>query len=77
MRPNRAARLSDGDDHLHADRAVRGAEEPQVLFAEFRNEGMFYEHVTNPILDDLVAELSPRRLMIVAAFKPRGGMTTR
>jgi 7-cyano-7-deazaguanine reductase len=33
--------------------------------------------VTNRILDDLVAVLSPRRLQIVAAFTPRGGITTR
>jgi 7-cyano-7-deazaguanine reductase len=43
----------------------------------FRNEGIFYEHVTNRILDDLVAVLSPRWLQIVAAFTPRGGITTR
>jgi 7-cyano-7-deazaguanine reductase len=43
----------------------------------FRNEGIFYEHVTNRILDDLVAVLSPRRMQLVAAFTPRGGITTR
>lgn len=43
----------------------------------FRNEGIFYEHVTNRILDDLVAVLSPRRMQLVADFSPRGGITTR
>jgi 7-cyano-7-deazaguanine reductase len=38
--------------------------------------GIFYEHATNRILDDLVAVLSPRRMKIVAAFTPRGGITT-
>jgi 7-cyano-7-deazaguanine reductase len=42
----------------------------------YRNEGIFYEHVTNRILDDLVAVLAPRRMKIVAAFTPRGGLTT-
>jgi 7-cyano-7-deazaguanine reductase len=42
----------------------------------YRNEGIFYEHVTNRILDDLVAALAPRRMTIVAAFTPRGGITT-
>jgi NADPH-dependent 7-cyano-7-deazaguanine reductase QueF len=28
---------------------------------EFRNRGIFYESVTNQILDDLVAVLRPRR----------------
>ncbi|MBW3595638.1 MAG: preQ(1) synthase [Planctomycetes bacterium] len=43
----------------------------------FRNEGIFYEHVTNRILDDLVAILSPRRMKLTADFRPRGGITTR
>lgn len=43
----------------------------------YRNEGIFYEHVTNRILDDLVAVLKPRWMKIVADFRPRGGITTR
>ena len=42
----------------------------------FRNEGIFYENVTNRILDDLVAVLAPRRMTLTAAFTPRGGITT-
>jgi 7-cyano-7-deazaguanine reductase len=42
----------------------------------FRNEGIFYEHATNRILDDLVAVVEPRRMTLVAAFTPRGGITT-
>jgi 7-cyano-7-deazaguanine reductase len=42
----------------------------------FRNEGIFYENVTNRILDDLVAVLQPRQMKLVAAFTPRGGITT-
>lgn len=42
----------------------------------FRNEGIFYEHVTNRILDDLVSAVSPRRMKLVAAFTPRGGIST-
>ena len=41
----------------------------------FRNQGIFYEHVTNTILDDLVAVLEPRWMKIEAAFNARGGMT--
>jgi len=43
---------------------------------QYRNEGIFYENVTNRILDDLVAVLQPRRMTLVAAFNPRGGITT-
>ena len=40
---------------------------------EFRSKGIFYEAVTNQILDDLVAVLSPRRMTVVGAFAVRGG----
>jgi 7-cyano-7-deazaguanine reductase len=41
----------------------------------FRDQGIFYEHVTNTILDDLVAATKPRYMKIAAAFNARGGMT--
>ena len=43
---------------------------------QYRNEGIFYEHAANRILDDLVAVLQPRRMTLAAAFSPRGGITT-
>src|SRR4026209_2865969 len=43
---------------------------------EFRNRGIFYESVTNQILDDLVAACQPRRMTVVGDFSARGGMTT-
>ena len=43
---------------------------------QYRNEGIFYEHATNRILDDLVAVIEPRRMTIEAAFNARGGITT-
>jgi 7-cyano-7-deazaguanine reductase len=48
----------------------------KVYLQQFRNEGIFYEHVTNRILDDLVAVLSPRWMRLTAAFTPRGGIRT-
>ena len=42
----------------------------------FRNRGIFYEHVTNEILDDLVAALRPRRMTVVGDFSVRGGIKT-
>lgn len=41
---------------------------------EFRNKGIFYEAVTNAILDDLVASCGPRRIKVIGAFTPRGGI---
>ena len=48
----------------------------KYYFIEFRNRGIFYEHVTNQILDDLVAAIQPRRMTVVGDFSVRGGMKT-
>lgn len=48
----------------------------KMYLQQFRNEGIFYEHATNRILDDLVAVLSPRWINLEAAFTARGGITT-
>ena len=42
----------------------------------FRNEGAFHEAVTNRILDDLLAALSPRKAEVVGDFLVRGGIHT-
>jgi 7-cyano-7-deazaguanine reductase len=43
---------------------------------EFRNRGIFYEAVTNQILDDLVSLLRPRRMTVAGDFSVRGGIKT-
>ena len=42
----------------------------------FRDEGAFHEAVTNQILDDLVAAISPRYARLEAIFNVRGGVYT-
>ena len=42
----------------------------------YRNQGVFYETLTNAILDDLVAACHPRRMTVTGAFTARGGITT-
>ena len=42
----------------------------------FRQQGIFYESVTNQILDDLVAACQPRRMTVVGDFTVRGGIKT-
>lgn len=44
---------------------------------QYRNVGIFYEHVVNRILDDLVDVLAPRRMTLTGDFTSRGGITTR
>jgi 7-cyano-7-deazaguanine reductase len=43
----------------------------------FRNEGHYFEQVTNRILDDLVRAMKPRELVVIGLFNVRGGITTR
>lgn len=43
---------------------------------QFRNVGIFYEHVVNRILDDLVSVLSPESMSVTGNFRARGGITS-
>ena len=45
----------------------------KLYFFSFRNKGIFYEAVTNTILDDLVAVLEPRKMTVIGDFAVRGG----
>jgi 7-cyano-7-deazaguanine reductase len=42
----------------------------------YRNQGVFYERLTNEILDDLVKACKPRWMKVTSQFTPRGGITT-
>ena len=42
----------------------------------YRDQGAFHEAVTNRILDDLVAAISPRRMKVRTDWLVRGGITT-
>ena len=44
---------------------------------QYRNVGIFYEHVVNRILEDLVAVLAPRYMEVTGDFTARGGITTK
>lgn len=40
----------------------------------YRQQGVFYEDVTNRILDDLVAAVAPRWMRVRTRWTPRGGL---
>jgi 7-cyano-7-deazaguanine reductase len=42
----------------------------------FRNVGIFYEHLSNRIKEDLVTLMEPKRLEVVCEFTIRGGLQT-
>ncbi len=58
------------------DRTCLELKSLKLYLQQFRNEGIFYEHATNRILDDLAGTVQPRRMTIEAAFTPRGGIRT-
>jgi 7-cyano-7-deazaguanine reductase len=48
----------------------------KYYFLKFRNEGIFYEDVTNKILDDLIEACSPIEMEITTDWTTRGGMNS-
>lgn len=49
----------------------------KLYYQSFRNEGIYYEAVTNRIRDDLVASMQPTWLQIITDWKGRGGIRSR
>ncbi len=48
----------------------------KLYLQRYRNMGIFYEDVTNRLLDDFVAACRPRWCRVVSKWTPRGGITT-
>lgn len=48
----------------------------KYYFMEFRNMGIFYEDITNKILNDLVEVCQPRFMEIRSEWSTRGGMNS-
>jgi 7-cyano-7-deazaguanine reductase len=46
----------------------------KFYLASFRNQPAFNEEIVNRILDDLVAALEPREIIVRGEFAPRGGI---
>ncbi len=46
----------------------------KYYFLEYRNKGIFYEDITNKILDDLVEVCDPLEMEITSEWNTRGGM---
>ncbi len=73
---DRPTRLRRDPHHLCARGLCIELKSLKFYLVEFRNQGIFYEAVTNQILDDLVAACRPRRMTVVGDFSARGGITT-
>ena len=48
----------------------------KLYYVGFRNEGIFFEAVTNRILDELSAACEPRWMRVTGRFNVRGGISS-
>jgi len=48
----------------------------KLYLNSFRDEGIYFESVTNKILDDLVEQCKPRYMLVTAEFNVRGGISS-
>ncbi len=48
----------------------------KLYLNSYRSDGVFFESVTNKILEDLVKVLSPRYMLVSAEFNVRGGISS-
>jgi len=48
----------------------------KLYLNSYRNDGLFFESVTNNILDDLVKVCKPRYMVVTAEFNVRGGISS-
>lgn len=46
----------------------------KIYLQQFRSEGIFYEDVTNVILDDLVTACAPKWMVVRSRWTVRGGI---
>jgi 7-cyano-7-deazaguanine reductase len=58
------------------DRKVIELKSLKLYIFSFRQQGIFHEHVTNRILDDIVAACEPLRCEVTGDFNVRGGIKT-
>lgn len=59
-----------------ADKQCLELKSLKMYFYAFRQMGIFYEAVTNRILDDLVEACQPRSMTVVGDFNVRGGFAS-
>ena len=58
------------------DQAIIELKSLKYYLLQYRNVGIFYEHLVNHILNDLTAILTPKRMSVTGKFTARGGITT-
>lgn len=56
------------------DQKVVESKSYKLYLWSYRDEGVFHEHLSNQILDDLVRVLDPHWIRVVGVFNARGGI---
>lgn len=56
------------------DRTIVETKSVKLYLEQFRNQGVFHEHLAQHICDDFVATLDPLSLIVTVRFKTRGGI---
>ena len=64
------------DIHYIPDKHIVELKSLKLYMLEFRNMGIFHEHVTNKIMDDFKNASKPRKIEVWGRFNPRGGIST-
>ena len=59
-----------------ADRQCIELKSLKLYLQQYRSEGIFYERVTNRIMDDFVAVVQPRWCVLESRWTPRGGISS-
>jgi 7-cyano-7-deazaguanine reductase len=49
----------------------------KLYLQQYRNQGIFYEDITNRILNDLVKASSPQWMLLTSSWTPRGGISSK
>jgi len=60
----------------HPDEKIVELKSLKYYLLQYRNVGIFYEHVVNRILEDLVDVLGPKDMAVKGDFTARGGLTS-
>ena len=58
------------------DKACLELKSLKLYLIEYRNVGIFHEHLVNKLLDDFVGACQPRWMRVEVIMNPRGGIGT-
>jgi len=62
--------------HYTPDQYIVELKSLKYYLLQYRNVGIFYEHLINVMLDHLIEKVSPKTMTINGIFTPRGGIHT-